>query len=97
MHTPLPLTSLSYLCNPAFELSLLQVPGTSVSGVLQLQLTPLLLLSFHLHLHFFQNCLQVQQNPPVLPSLYGNTVGSNLVNQRQDELTYLKVSLFHKM
>lgn len=62
-------SSLSYLCNPAFELSLLQLPGTSVSGVLQLELAPLLLLSLHLQLHFLQNCLQVQQNPPVLPSL----------------------------
>lgn len=71
-HTLLPSSSSSYLCNPAFELSLLQLPGTSVSGVLQLELAPLLLFSLHLQLHFLQNRLQVQQNSPVLPSLYGN-------------------------
>lgn len=65
-------SSLSYLCNPAFELSLLQLPGTSVSGVLQLELAPLLLFSLHLQLHFLQNRLQVQQNSPVFPSLHGN-------------------------
>lgn len=65
-------SSLIYLRNPAFELSLLQLPGTFVSGVLQLELAPLLLFSLHLQLHFLQIRLQVQQNSPVFPSLHGN-------------------------